>query len=46
MRGSAFYYQLDAAVPGGVVGSNYEALDPWIEVAPERMADVCRWLAK
>ena len=46
MRGSAFYDQLDAAVPGGVVGSNYEALDPWIEVAPERMADVCRWLAK
>jgi NADH-quinone oxidoreductase subunit C len=28
------------------VGKNLEALDPWIEVAPERIADVCAWLAR
>jgi NADH-quinone oxidoreductase subunit C len=46
MRGPTFLEQLDDAVPGAVVGRNLEALDPWIEVAPERIADACRWLAK
>ena len=45
MRGPEFLEQLDESRPGAVVGRNLEALDPWIEVAPERIADVCRWLA-
>jgi len=44
MRGPAFLESLEAAVPGGVVGTNLEALDPWVEVAPGAIADVCRWL--
>ena len=43
-RGPAFLEQLQAAVPEGVVGQNLEAIDPWIEVAPEYIATVCRWL--
>jgi NADH-quinone oxidoreductase subunit C len=31
-------------LPGAVIGSNLEALDPWIEIAPERIVDVCRYL--
>ena len=46
MRGSSFLEQLSQAVPGAVIGQNLEALDPWIEIAPERIADACRWLAK
>ena len=46
MRGPEFLEQLDAALPGAVVGRNLEAIDPWIEVAPERIAEVCRWLAR
>lgn len=44
MRGSGFLEQLDAALPGAVTGRNLEAIDPWIEVAPDRIADVCGWL--
>ena len=44
MRGPGFLEQLDEAVPGAVTGRNLEALDPWIEVAPARIAEVCRWL--
>jgi len=44
MRGSDFLSQLDAALPGAIVGRNLEAMDPWIEIAPERIADVCQWL--
>jgi NADH-quinone oxidoreductase subunit C len=43
-RGPAFLEQLSAAVPDGVIGRNLEALDPWIEVAAERLVAVCRWL--
>ncbi len=46
MRGPSFLDQLRDAVPEAVSGQNLEALDPWIEVAPSRIADVCRWLAK
>jgi NADH-quinone oxidoreductase subunit C len=28
----------------GVVGAGIEAIDPWIEVAPEALVDVCRFL--
>jgi NADH-quinone oxidoreductase subunit C len=44
MRGPGFLEQLDAALPGAVTGRNLEALDPWIEVDPARIAEVCRWL--
>lgn len=43
-RGPGFLDQLDAALPGAVTGRNLEALDPWIEVAPDRIAEVCHWL--
>ena len=44
MRGPAFLEKLEAALPGAVTGRMLEALDPWIEVAPDRLVDVCRWL--
>jgi NADH-quinone oxidoreductase subunit C len=43
-RGATFVDQLEEAVPGGVVGRTLDAVDPWIDVAPERLVDVCRWL--
>ncbi len=45
-RGPAFLDQLRDAVPGAVVGENLTALDPWVEIAPEKIAEACRWLAK
>jgi NADH-quinone oxidoreductase subunit C len=44
MRGPSFVEQLDRALPGAVTGSRLDAIDPWIEIAPERLVDVCRWL--
>jgi len=44
MRGSGFLDKLEAALPNAVVGKNLDAIDPWIEVSPERLVDVCRWL--
>jgi NADH-quinone oxidoreductase subunit C len=44
MRGPVFLEKLEAALPGAVTGRTLEALDPWIEVAPDRLVDVCRWL--
>ncbi|NBW95204.1 MAG: NADH-quinone oxidoreductase subunit C [Planctomycetia bacterium] len=44
MRGPAFLEKLETALPGAVTGRNLEALDPWIEVAAERLVEVCRWL--
>jgi len=44
MRGPAFLEKLEAALPGAVTGRTLDALDPWIEVAPDRIADVGRWL--
>jgi NADH-quinone oxidoreductase subunit C len=44
MRGPAFLEKLEAALPGAVTGRNLEAIDPWIEVTPERIAEVSRWL--
>jgi len=46
MRGAGFLEQLEEAVPGAVVGRNLEALDPWVEVAPQRIAEVCGWLKR
>lgn len=44
MKGPGFLESIEAACPGAVVGSHLDGLDPWIEIAPERIADVCRWL--
>lgn len=45
-RGPGFLDELEAAVPEAVVGRNLEAIDPWVEVAPSRIDEVCAWLAK
>jgi len=44
MRGPAFIDQLEAAVPGSVVGRNLEAIDPWLDIAAEQLLPACRWL--
>ncbi len=44
MRGPGFLEQLERAVPGAVTGSQLDAIDPWIEVDPARLTEVCRWL--
>ena len=44
MRGPGFLEQLAAAVPDALCGQNLEALDPWLEIVPARIADACAWL--
>jgi len=44
MRGPGFLEQLDRRLPGAVVASRLDALDPWIEVAADRLLEVCGWL--
>lgn len=44
MRGPGFLEQLERTVPGAVTGSQLDAIDPWIEVEPARLPEVCRWL--
>ena len=44
MRGPGFIDALEAALPGAVVGSRLDAVDPWLEIAPDRLVDVCQWL--
>lgn len=44
MRGEGFVELVGNACPGAVVGSNLEAIDPWIEIAPDRIHEVCTWL--
>ncbi|MFM8577301.1 MAG: NADH-quinone oxidoreductase subunit C [Planctomycetaceae bacterium] len=43
-RGVAFLDSLEQAVYGAVVSRDLDAIDPWIEVAPDRLLEVCRWL--
>lgn len=43
-RGAGFVETVSSACPGAVVGSDLEALDPWIDVAPDRIRDICTWL--
>jgi NADH-quinone oxidoreductase subunit C len=43
-EGSDFVEQLKKKFPGKITGSNLEAIDPWIEVAPEGIVEVCRFL--
>ena len=44
MNGPAFIEQLEAAVPGAVVGRNLEAIDPCLEIAPVKLLQTRRWL--
>jgi NADH-quinone oxidoreductase subunit C len=44
MRGADFVDQLEGAVPGAVVERSFEAIDPWLEIAPEKLLEACRWL--
>jgi NADH-quinone oxidoreductase subunit C len=43
-EGSDFVEQLKKKFPGKITGANLDAIDPWIEVAPEGIVEVCRFL--
>ena len=42
--GESFVGSLKQRFGAGITGSNLEALDPWIEVAPGSLPEVCRYL--
>jgi NADH-quinone oxidoreductase subunit C len=42
--GLAFVQRLQQQFGDKITGSNLEAIDPWIEVAPGGLVDVCRYL--
>lgn len=44
MSGQAFVDRLKARFSDSITGANFEAIDPWIEVAPEGLVEVCRYL--
>jgi NADH-quinone oxidoreductase subunit C len=44
MSGQEFVDRLKAQFGEGVRGANLDAIDPWIEVAPESIVDVCTYL--
>lgn len=44
MAETAFLDRLKERFGEGITGSGLEALDPWIEVAPSRLVDVCLYL--
>jgi NADH-quinone oxidoreductase subunit C len=44
MSGQAFLERLKRQFGNGITGANLEAIDPWIEVAPESLVSVCRYL--
>jgi NADH-quinone oxidoreductase subunit C len=44
MSGSKLLDQLQAKFKDGITGSNLQAVDPWIEVAPQRLRDVAKFL--
>ncbi len=44
MRGSSFLDSLKARFGDKITGANFEALDPWIEVSPEGLVEVCQYL--
>lgn len=43
-EGSAFLDRLKQEFGAAIAGANLEAIDPWIEISPEGLADVCRYL--
>lgn len=44
MSGQALLDRLKKQFGTAIVGANLEAIDPWIEVKPEGLVDVCRYL--
>jgi NADH-quinone oxidoreductase subunit C len=44
MSGEAFLDMLKQRFPDRITGANFEAIDPWIEVAPEGLIEVCTYL--
>lgn len=44
MNGQAFVDRLKKRFPDAISGANLEAVDPWIEVAPDGLREVCRYL--
>jgi NADH-quinone oxidoreductase subunit C len=44
MAGTAFVDQLKAKFGAKIAGANFENLDPWIEVTPDGLLEVCRYL--
>jgi NADH-quinone oxidoreductase subunit C len=44
MNVQEIYARLSAAFPPWLVGHDFEAMDPWIEVKPEGLVDVARYL--
>ena len=44
MSGQAFVDQLKSRFGEKILGANFDNVDPWIEVAPEGIVDVCQYL--
>lgn len=44
MPAQAFIDRLKSQFGDGICGSNFEAIDPWIEVAPDALVAVCTYL--
>lgn len=44
MDAAAIYKRLQEQFGEQVVDAGLDAVDPWVEVAPAALADVCRWL--
>ena len=44
MRGQNFIERLKQKFGDKITGANTEAIDPWIEVSPEGLVEVCTYL--
>jgi NADH-quinone oxidoreductase subunit C len=44
MSGQAFVDQLRAKFGDAIVSANFDNIDPWIEVTPQGIVDVCQYL--
>jgi NADH-quinone oxidoreductase subunit C len=44
MSGQTFLDRLTKRFGAAITGANTEAIDPWIEISPEGLVDVCRYL--
>jgi NADH-quinone oxidoreductase subunit C len=44
MSGQAFVDRLKKAFSDGIVDTNFEAIDPWVEVSPAALIAVCQYL--
>ena len=44
MSGQDLITQLKERFGDQIQGANLEAIDPWIEIAPEGLLEVCRFL--